>query len=162
MRSSPSGPNSAISVGTSYAAAALIRSSAACCGVAKLFRLCAAGWLVVFVCAIAVTDTKQSQTIMRVVGAFRLNILDVISSSSHYLLLPPPERPPPPREPPILEAPRELLARACPPLERAEAPPNALRFVALGPWDTCRLPTRSPPPPRFISLVPALGPAPRF
>src|SRR3984957_4203801 len=77
-----------------------------------------------------------------------------------YLRRPPPERPPPPRDP-ILEEPRELLARAWLPLI-PEAPPNALRFVALRFCDTCRLPTRSPPPPRFISLVPALGPAPRF
>src|SRR5277367_2291726 len=80
-----------------------------------------------------------------------------------YLRRPPPERPPPPpREPPMLEAPREPLARAWPPLERAEAPPNALRFVELGPCGTCRFPTRSAPPPRFISLVPALAPPPRL
>src|SRR5260370_8995660 len=83
-----------------------------------------------------------------------------------YLRRPPPERPPPPPPrnppPPILDEPRELLARAWFPLMPAEAPPNALRFVALGVRDTSRLPTRSAPPPRFISLVPALGPAPRF
>ena len=53
---------------------------------------------------------------------------------------------------PILEAPRELLARAWLPLMPAEAPPNALRFVALGVCDTCRLPTRFAPPPDSISL----------
>src|ERR1700756_2089544 len=54
-------------------------------------------------------------------------------------------RPPPPREPrePMLELPRELLARAELPLP----PPKALaldRGLELG--ETLRLPTRSPPP----------------
>src|SRR5215469_5239112 len=76
---------------------------------------------------------------------------------------PPPRLPPPPREP-MLDAPRELLARAELPL----VPPRALPLEPpLDPDETLRLPTRSPPPPPR-SLVPALGrlpprspPAPR-
>ena len=82
-------------------------------------------------------------------------------------LPPPPPRlipPPPPREAPILDDPRWLLARAPPPLP-LDDPPNALRLLALGEFDTWRLPTRSPPPPepRFDCIVPALGlpPPPR-
>src|SRR5215469_16193308 len=70
---------------------------------------------------------------------------------------PPPPRPPPPRELPMLEAPRELLARALLPLR--EEPPKASPLRDPPPADVLRLPTRSPPPLRFppLSLVPALG-----
>src|SRR6267143_4228234 len=69
-------------------------------------------------------------------------------------------RPPPPREPPILEEPRELLARALLPRVRLESPlrPPPLE-LALEPDDTLRLPTRSPPPPR--SMLPACCLPPR-
>lgn len=70
----------------------------------------------------------------------------------------------------MLEDPRELLARAWPPL--MPLPPKALRLVELGVLrGTLWFPTRSPPrfmfpalaPPRLeTSRVPALGPAPRL
>src|SRR5277367_1602559 len=97
-------------------------------------------------------------------GVRNLDNLDFIFSSVIMILAylrpppPPPPREPPPREPPMLEEPRELLARAPPPLMPEDAPPKALRFVALGDFGTCRLPTRSPPPPR-LELPP---PAPRL
>ena len=67
---------------------------------------------------------------------------------------------PPPREPPKLEAPRELLARAALWLE---APENALLFLEpMLPLDVWRLPMRSPPPPQFEvgADVPLLPPGP--
>lgn len=54
----------------------------------------------------------------------------------------------------MLEEPRELLARAPLPLMPDDAPPNALRLVALPEFGTCRLPTRSPPPPRLVLPAP--------
>src|SRR5215472_6601111 len=65
-----------------------------------------------------------------------------------YLRRPPPRPPPPPRDP-ILEAPRELLARALPPLIPPEPPPKAPPPLEepSEPDETLRLPTRSPPPP---------------
>ena len=108
-------------------------------------------------------------------GVRNLDSLDFIFPSViivlAYLRRPPP--PPPPRdpplreEPPMLEEPRELLARAPLPLMPDDAPPKALLFVALPEFGTCRLPTRSPPPPRLELPAPAprLGvsrvPAPR-
>ena len=55
----------------------------------------------------------------------------------------------------MLEEPRELLARAPLPLMPEDAPPNALLLVALPEFGTCRLPTRSPPPPRLELPAPA-------
>src|SRR6516165_4592034 len=84
-------------------------------------------------------------------------------SSLPYLLRPPPppRLPPPPPRLPILEAPRELLARAELPLVPPPPPRAFPREPPPPPDDTLRLPTRSPPPPppRFAprSLVPALG-----
>src|ERR1700756_2148520 len=76
-----------------------------------------------------------------------------------YLLRPPPPpRDPPPPLDPMLELPRELLARAELPLLR-EAPPNASPLEPLPePGEVLRLPTRSLPPPeegRFALLSPA-------
>src|SRR5580704_783317 len=98
------------------------------------------------------------------IGVRNLDNLDFIFPSVIMILAylrrpPPPPREPPPREPPMLEEPRELLARAPPPLMPEDAPPKALRFVALGEFGTCRLPTRSPPPPRLFVLPP---PEPRL
>src|SRR5580658_811766 len=63
----------------------------------------------------------------------------------------------------MLEAPLCLLVRAALPLIPLDAPPNALLFVALGVFGTCRLPTRSPPPlpPRFAPILFAPPPAGR-
>src|SRR5580658_4524908 len=65
----------------------------------------------------------------------------------------------------MLEAPLCLLVRAALPLIPLDAPPNALLFVALGVFGTCRLPTRSPPAPplapRFAPMLLAPPPAGR-
>src|SRR5208283_4195881 len=58
---------------------------------------------------------------------------------------------------PMLDAPRELLARAPLPLMPLPAPPNAFLFVELGVFRTCWLPTRSAPVPRLPPILPALG-----
>ena len=62
----------------------------------------------------------------------------------------------------MLDEPRELLARAWLPLMPDDAPPNALRFVELGVFRTCWLPTLLAPVPRFKLMLPALGLLPRF
>src|SRR5215831_15260799 len=84
----------------------------------------------------------------------------------NYLLRPPPLRPPPPREP-ILEDPRELLARALDPLNPPEPPPKASPPLDPPPEETLRSPTRfapplAPPDPRLPprSMVPAWAPCP--
>src|ERR1700757_1012628 len=61
----------------------------------------------------------------------------------------------------MLDAPRELLARAALPLE---APEKALLLLVPDPWlETWRFPIRSPPPlvPRFAFCAPPPA-APRF
>src|ERR1051325_3163037 len=80
-----------------------------------------------------------------------------------YLRRPPPPRPPrdPPRAP-ILDAPRELLARALDPLNPPEPPPKAPPPLDPPPEDTLRLPMRSPPPPPRFAPRPSAPPAPRF
>jgi hypothetical protein len=55
----------------------------------------------------------------------------------------------------MLEDPRWLLARA--PLPLPEEPENALRSLALGELETCRLPTRSPPPRSAVEVLGALA-----
>src|SRR5215469_6232986 len=81
-----------------------------------------------------------------------------------YLLRPPP--PPPPREP-MLDEPRELLARAelplIPPLliPRDPPEPDVLRLPTRSPPPPPRFPPRSPaPPPRSPPRSPRLSPAP--
>jgi hypothetical protein len=61
----------------------------------------------------------------------------------------------------MLEEPRWLLARAAPPLAPPPAPPNALLPPEPEELETCRFPTRSPPPPlRFTPML--LAPPARF
>src|SRR5215469_11300697 len=93
-------------------------------------------------------SNKATENILRSKG-FRfvgLILLSLIIDS--YLRRPPPRPPPPPRDP-MLEAPRELLARALPPLIPPEPPPKAPPPLEEPPEpdETLRLPTRSPPPP---------------
>ena len=60
----------------------------------------------------------------------------------------------------MLEDPRELLALVEFPLIPLDAPPKALRLLAPDEPDVCRLPTRSPPPPRLALMSPARGDGP--
>jgi hypothetical protein len=77
-----------------------------------------------------------------------------------YLLLPPPPRNPPPPRDPMLEAPRELLARALAP----EPPEKALLLLEPAlPLETWRFPILSPPPPPAERFMPcAFAPALEF
>jgi len=77
-----------------------------------------------------------------------------------YLRRPPPP-PPPLRDapPPKLEEPLLLLDRAELPLERLEAPLNALLLLLLlEEGETLRFPTRSAPELPLLFIVPALAP----
>src|SRR5690348_5098403 len=74
-------------------------------------------------------------------------------------------RPPPPLRPPrdpMLDAPRELLARALDPLIPPEPPPKAPPPLDPPPEETLRLPTRSPPPPPRFAPTLFAPPAPRL
>ena len=62
----------------------------------------------------------------------------------------------------MLEAPRWLLARAAPPLAPPPAPPNALLPPEPEELETCRFPTRSPPPPPLRLAPMLLAPPARF
>src|SRR5882762_9632240 len=155
-RSSPSGPRISFRAGRSKVAVAWINASEACFGVANAFgagcdrvdAFCTDCFPALESVAAmhnkAISKRNPGIIVSKAVATFDLMCFSFIMFD--YLRRPPPPREPP-REPPILEEPRELLARAPPP--PLEAPPRAPPLLELppAPDDTLRLPTRSPPPP---------------
>ena len=112
-RSTPSGPRICLQGRTSNCSAARISASAAASGVANVV-CCRRGRLEPRPCARTEPDSSAQRP--RRAPRRAATVRTVSRSSCAHLRRPPPPPPPPPPRDPMLEEPRELLARALLPL----------------------------------------------